>query len=90
MKAGVVHGAVFDLGWPIADHDHRIDEAVLTLIGPAVWFTAGTAGSKRLGHFAFEPAAGLEVQRLVDRFVAHAHALVIRVVLDQTMGDLFR
>ena len=41
-----------------------------------------------LGHFAFQPAAGLEVQGLVDRLVAHPHTLVVREVLEQPMRDL--
>ena len=76
------HRPVLDLGGAVADHDHRVDEPVGALIGGTVRFAARPAGPKCLGYFAFESTAGLEVQRLVDRFVAHPHALVVREVLD--------
>ena len=81
--------AVGDLGGPVADHDHRIDETVRALIWAAVRSASRAARSKCLGHFAFESTAGLEVQRLVDRFVAHPHTLVVGEIFDEAMGDLF-
>jgi len=83
------HRAVGNRGGPVRDHDHRIDEPLPALIRGTVRFTPCTSGPKRLGHFPFEPTAGLKVQRLVDRFVAHTHAFVIRVILDQAIGDFF-
>ena len=73
---------VLDLGGTVADHDHRVDEPMGALIRGAVRFAAGAPGPKCLGYFAFQAAAGLEVQRLVDRFVAHPHTLVVGEVLD--------
>ena len=49
------HGAVFDFGRPVADHDHRVDEAVGALIGGPVRFAAGPAGAKCLGTSRFSP-----------------------------------
>src|SRR6476619_416056 len=72
-------------GGPVRNHEHRIDEPLTTLIRGTVRFTPCTSSSKRLGHFPFEATAGLEVQRLVDRFVTHTHARVLWVVLDQTI-----
>ena len=70
------------------DHDHRVDEPLGALIRTSMRLAYRPSAPKCLCQFPFEATAGLEVQRLVDRFVAHTHALVIRIVLDQTMGNL--
>ena len=82
------HRTVLDLCGPVADHQHRVGEPVSALIGGTVRFASRAPRPKHLCHFAFESTAGLEVQRLVDRFVAHPHAFIVREILDQTMRDL--
>ena len=83
-------GAVLDLGRPVADHDHLVDESMGALAGLSLGLAAGPAGAQRGLHLALQPATGLEVQRLVDRLVAHAHALIVWIVLDEPVRDLLR
>ncbi|MGF7120504.1 hypothetical protein J2X34_000907 [Rhodococcus sp. BE178] len=83
------HGTVVGLGWPVTDHDHRVDEPVGAPIRGAARYPPRSPRPKRLLHFTFEAATGLEIQCLVDRFVAHSHALVVRKVLHQAVRDLF-
>ena len=50
----------------------------------------GQCRSQVGGQFALQGATALDEERLVDRFVADAHPLVIREVDGQEPGDLFR
>jgi hypothetical protein len=70
------HGAVL-LGRALADHDHAVDEPRGVLIAAAMWLASGAAGAQRGGDLALKRATGLDVQRLVDRFRAHPHLLVV-------------
>ena len=72
-------------------HDHDIGSMNRWVVDRAPG--AGVSGASGrteecLGHLPFQPTAGLEVQGLVDRFVAHPHALVVREISDQSVGDL--
>lgn len=84
------HRAVVDLGGAVADQDHLVGEAAGATVGRIAGAPAGAAGPQRGDQLAFEPAACLAVESLVDRFVAHPHALVVGIVLAQPVADLFR
>jgi hypothetical protein len=60
------YGAVLDLGRPLGNHDHGVDEPGLALLPGDVGFTAGPAGAQCCLDLAFESASGLDVQGLVN------------------------
>lgn len=76
------HGAVLDLGGAVTDHQHRIGEARGASAGVTVRLAAGAAGADCGLDLAFQAAAGLKVQRLVDGLHAHPHALVVGMLLE--------
>ncbi|MEC5181504.1 hypothetical protein RCH07_002873 [Arthrobacter sp. CG_A4] len=82
--------AVFDLGGAFGNIDHRVPETTGAFFGIPVLFAAGPSGAQGLFDLAFESAEGLNVEGLVDRFVAHAHLLVIGEFLDQQLRNLLR
>jgi hypothetical protein len=82
--------AVGDFGRAVADHHHRVDEPVLALFRTTPGPAAGSPGAQGVLNFALQTAAGLETKRLVDRLVAHPHALVVGMVQHEPAGDLFR
>jgi hypothetical protein len=82
------YGAVLDLGRPLGNHDHGVDEPGLALLPGDVGFTAGPAGAQCCLDLAFESASGLDVQGLVNRFWAHTHLRVVSELLDQRAADL--
>ena len=47
-------------------------------------------GAQVLGQLPAQPAAALDVQRLVDRLVRHPHLRIVGEVHPQPAGDLFR
>jgi hypothetical protein len=84
------HSAVVGFGRPVADHDHRVDEPMGASIRGPVRFASRTSGPKCLLHLPFQPAPGLKVQCLVDRFVAYPHAFVVGKVPAESVRDLLR
>lgn len=78
-------GAVFDLCGAFGNVDHRVPETAGAFLGVPVLLAACPAVAQGLFDLAFESAAGLEVEGLVDRFGAHAHLLVIGKFLDQQL-----
>ena len=79
---------VLNLGWAVADHHHRIAEPLIPLTFFAVRLTFRSSSPKCLLDFPFQATSGLEVEGLVDRFVAHPHALVVGMIPAQTVRDL--
>lgn len=53
----------------------------LVLVGIHMLFAAGPPAAQCFFDLAFEPAPGLEVEGLVDRFVAHAPLPVMKEFL---------
>ena len=82
--------AVFDLRGTLGNVDHRIAEPAGEFLWVLVLLAARAPGAQRVVDLAFQPSAWLEVEGLVDRFMAHAHLGVIGEILDQGMGYLFR
>ena len=83
------HGPVVDLGWAVADQDHVLDPL------PRRRWSACRRGlrsarpvRRQAGQLAAEPAAALDVQRLVDRLVRHPHLRIVGKVLPQPSRDL--
>src|SRR5699024_10597902 len=54
------------------------------------WLPQCPARAQTGDQFALESTTGLDEQRLVDRFVADTHGLIIRVIELQPVGDLLR
>src|SRR5690606_33881111 len=84
------NSTIFDLRRPVADHNHRVDEPARAMLRGLLRNAARTPGAQRLGHLAFEPATGLEVESLVDRLRAHPHALIVWMLLADPITDLLR
>jgi len=82
------HRPVLDLGRPVADHDHRIDEPGSAGGRVTVRLAAGAPGAQRGGDLPAQAAAGLQVERLVDRLRAHPHLRLVGVVDAQSVADL--
>ena len=59
-------------------------------VGLLAGFAGGAAAAQLLGELAFELAAGVDVDRLVDRLGAHAHLRCIGEVLREPVADLLR
>lgn len=78
-----------DVG-PVGDHEHRIDEPLIALTRSTARFAARAPRPKGLGHLLFQASTGLKMEGLIDRFVAHPRALVVRKIFDQTMRNLVR
>lgn len=82
--------AVLDLGRPLRDHHHRVDEPTRAMLRRLVRLAAGAPRPQRRLDLAFQAAASLNVDRLINRLRAHPHALVIRMVLADPVADLLR
>lgn len=80
---------VAEVGRPLGDHHHLGGEPGGAPLGCPVRLAAGAAGAQGVGDFAAQAAAGLHIDRLVDRLRAHSHHLVVRMVDDQSVADLF-
>lgn len=72
-------------GWPHRDGRHGVDEPGRACVRVASRFAGNPAAAQVAGEFAFEFAAGVDVDRLVDRFGAHAHLRGVGEVLDQAV-----
>ena len=70
-------GAVISLGGALCDVDH-VRDPVAALAGLAARATQRPPGPQALGQIAAQRAAGLDVQRLVDRLVRHPHLRIFR------------
>jgi hypothetical protein len=83
------YGAIVHRGWAFADENLRRDKGLATtacsLPGHAQRSSCPQAG----GELASKGAAPLDVQGLVDRFVADAHRSIFGEVDRQSVSDLF-
>jgi hypothetical protein len=81
-------GAVLDLGRTLGDRDHVLD--VPAPLDMPLALAAIAAGSQLLGQLPAQLAAGLHIQRAVDRLVADPHAPILRMLALQSGRDLLR
>ena len=84
------YGTVIGFRGSVSDRGHLIDKP----FRPVCWISSGfahcTSATHQCRDLAPQAAMALDVDRLVDRFRAHTHSLIIGEVLDQAVADLFR
>src|SRR5215469_14006288 len=84
------HGAILNLGRPLADGDHIEDMPLSTLRVVAVGATHPPRSTQMRRQLLLQHAAGLDEDTAIDRFVRYLHVLVGWELLLQPAGDLFR
>ena len=84
------HSPVIRLRRALADEDLVGDKRLAPTLRARTRHPQCPAGPQACGQLALQRTPALHVKRLVDRLVADAHALVIRVVEPQTLSDLLR
>jgi hypothetical protein len=82
--------AVFGLGGAFADQRLRCDVRPRPLSGPGSRDPKRPSGAQAGDQLAVERAAGLHVERLVDRLVADPHRLIIGELDREPVHDLLR
>ena len=83
------HRPVFDLGGPLADHDHARDPAPCAH-GCGVGRRMARPVRRQRSQLPAQRAAALHIQRLVDRLVRHPHLRMVRELGFQPGADLLR
>ncbi|APT84709.1 hypothetical protein CAQU_06085 [Corynebacterium aquilae DSM 44791] len=83
------YSTVINFGRPISNHHHVIDEPFAWLALPSC-DTMGSALAQCLCNFFAKTASGLEVEHLIDRFMAHMHSVIVWILQTQFTSDLFR
>ena len=81
-------GPVFGFGWTFTDHDFGRDKRLAFSSGARAWRSQRSPCSKAGGQLASEPAARLNEQGLINRFVTDPHLRVVRKVQWQSTSDL--
>jgi hypothetical protein len=84
------HGAILGFCRTLADQDVGQHEALAALAGPRPGHAESPAAAQAGGEIAAQRSPALHEQRLIDGFVADAHAGVIRKIDGQTPGNLLR
>src|SRR5215471_7142020 len=84
------HGAIFNLGGPLADGNHIEDTPLTTLRVVALGATYPPRSTQLCRQLSLQHAAGLDEETAIDRFVRYLHVLVGWELLLQPAGDLFR
>src|SRR5260370_3324827 len=80
---------VSNLGRPLANHDHVLQNASAALACSPVTALC-TSGAQVALKFLTQAASTLNVQGLVDGLVGHTHRWLVRIVQSQFRGDLLR
>lgn len=82
------HRAIGHLGWPFVNAHDVLDGArrEANLAGT----TRAVTPSQIAGEFTFKRPAGQHIQIRVDGFVRDAHSEIVRIPLEQAVGNLFR
>ena len=86
----VRHGAILNLGGPLANGDHIEDTSLSALRIMALGATHLPRSTQVCRQFLLQHAAGLDEEAAIDCFVRYLHVLVGRKLLLQPAGDLFR
>ena len=84
------HGAVLDLGWPLADGDHIDDLSQSALRGATLGLAHLPRFTQVCHQLLLQHAAGLNKETAIDRFVGYLHALVGWELPLQPARDLLR
>ena len=84
------HGAILNLGGPLADGDHIEDMSLSTLRVVALGATHPPRSTQLRRQFLLQHAAGLDEEAAIDRFVRYLHVSVGWELLLQPAGDLLR
>ncbi|SFD52835.1 hypothetical protein SAMN05428997_13166 [Bosea sp. CRIB-10] len=79
---------VFDRRRSFADHDGITHEGLSTAAGPLTRNTQSSARAQASRQLSTQRTATLDIQGLVDRLVADAHAGIFRIIDPKSMGDL--
>jgi hypothetical protein len=72
------YGPDFCFGWTLRDHHHVGNRAGSGPMAPRP--TSGSTRAQAPGQLPAELAPALDVERLVNRFVAHLHHRIVRVL----------
>ena len=83
------YGPVFDLGGPVADHDHRMGETNPPAAGLPMRDAPSVSGAQRSGQLTAQLAAALQIQGLIDSFVDHVQLRTVGKVRAHSLADLF-
>src|ERR1700688_443135 len=84
------HGAILNLGGPLANGDHIEDTSLSTLRIVALGATHPPCSTQMCRQLLLQDAAGLDEEAAIDRFVRYLHIWVARELLLQPAGDLLR
>ena len=84
------HGAILNLGWPLADGDHIEDMPLSTLRIVALGAAHQPRSAQMCCQLFLQHATGLDEEAAIDRFVRYLHVLVGWELLLQPTGDLLR
>ena len=84
------HGAILNLGGPLADGDHIEDMPLSTLRVVVLGATHPPRSTQLRRQLLLQHAAGLDEEAAIDRFVRYLHVLVGWELLLQPAGDLLR
>ena len=84
----VPHGAILNLGRPLANGNH-IEDMPLSTLGVVALGATHPPRSAQLRHqLLLQHAAGLDEETAIDRFVRYLHVVVGCELLLQPAGDL--
>src|ERR1700721_4213144 len=84
------HGAILNLGGPLADGDHIEEMPLSPLRVLALGATHSPRSTQLRRQLLLQHAAGLDEEAAIDRFVRYLHILVGWERLLQPAGDLLR
>ena len=84
------HGAILNLGGPLADGDHIEDLSLSTLRVVALGATHPPRSTHLCRQFLLQHAAGLYEKAAIDRFVRYLHVSLRWKLLLQPAVDLLR
>jgi hypothetical protein len=81
------HRAVIGLGGTLADVDH-VGDLIAALVGAPAGASERPPGAQALGQIAAQRAAGLDIERLIDRLGRHPHLSDRQELAAQAADDL--
>ena len=82
------HGAVFDLGGALGDHDHVVDGPLAARLAGSLRTAQGPALAQAAVQLLAQRPPALDEERHIDGLVAHTHLRVLGIRPGQPVGDL--